>query len=173
MYHTSYFGHVATNQKLFPTFAVINDTLAPARTSWHPVNKIQKQYWDEKTADDKLVVRGQLFYNKCAAACFSNPGKNMWDSFFWSMGWRAILRFSTAAKQSYDNRNPHRTIRQPRIRNQIATYAIQSMTCSLFQTHETVVSSVWNSWQFGFCNDNFLSSNGLEKRNAVGLTQYS
>ena len=33
MYHTSYFGHVATNQKLFPTFAVINDTLAPARTS--------------------------------------------------------------------------------------------------------------------------------------------
>ncbi len=44
MYHTSYFGHVATNQKLFPTFAVINDTLAPARTSCPPVNIIQKQY---------------------------------------------------------------------------------------------------------------------------------
>lgn len=145
MYHTSYFGHVATNQKLFPTFAVINDTLAPARTSWPPVNIIQKQYWDEKTADDKLVVRGQLFYNKRAAACFSNLGKNMWDSFFWSMGWRAILKFSTAAKQSYDNRTPHRTIRQPRIQNQIATYAIQSMTWSLFQTHETVVSNAWNS----------------------------
>ena len=145
MYHTSYFCHIATNQKLFPTFAIVNEKPLPhARTSWHPVSKIQKQYWDEKTADDKLVVRGQLFYNKCTAACFSNPGKNMWDSFFWSKDWRAILRFSTVAKQSFDYQHPHRTIRQPRFQNQIATYAIQSMTWSLFQTNETVVSNEWN-----------------------------